>query len=327
MTPSQDRVKRAIWTTVRIVVGLSLLIWLTRSGAIDWAAVGSFAKAWPVVAGAQALLLVAFGFMSARVVVLFRAVGMKLTIGDAIQLSLVGIFFNLVLPGAGGGDVVRIWFATHGNVGRRAEVVTVMLLDRVIGLFALILWPLLVLPIFGTVRALPAVQVLATAAAAVLFGMLLLLVVVFSDWLRESALVRWMFARLPLGGLVERMVDTVRDYRRRPGALIWAGLISLFAHTLSIGVVVLLARVVLGDNFDWAVTALIPLGFLANALPLTPGGLGVGEAAFDSLFSLAGLSHGAVVLIGWRLLLLLPALLGLVVYLRGRRQFVAGQVR
>ena len=29
---------------------------------------------------------------------------------------------------------------------------------------------------------------------------------------------------------------------------------------------------------------LIPIGFLANSLPVTPGGLGVGEAAMESLF-------------------------------------------
>ena len=67
---------------------------------------------------------------------------------------------------------------------------------------------------------------------------------------------------------------------------------------------------------------LIPLGHLANTLPITPGGLGVGEAAFNKLFALAGLEGGAETLLGWRLLTLLLGLVGLVFYLQGRKRFV-----
>jgi uncharacterized membrane protein YbhN (UPF0104 family) len=313
---------RAVGATIRLAIGVGLVIWLVRTGAIDWAALRAFASAWPLVAVAQILLLAAFVATAVRLVVLFAPAGMTLSVGDAIQLSLVGTFFNLVLPGGAGGDVVRIWFATHGNAGRRAEVVAVMLLDRLVGMFALILWPLLALPFFGSVSGVPAVRALTTAAGVALAGMLGALAVVFSDRLRASALVRWTFSRLPFGGLAERIVDTVRAYRHRPGALLWASALSLLAHTFSIGATVVLAGVVLGEGFNRSVIMLIPLGFLANTLPLTPGGLGVGEAAFDRLFRLAGLSNGAVALIGWRLLSLVPAAMGLVVYLRGRRQFV-----
>ena len=92
-------------------------------------------------------------------------------------------------------------------------------------------------------------------------------------------------------------------------------------HVL-IGAIILLAAVVLGSAFNWSVVVLIPLGLLANAVPATPGGLGVGEAAFDSLFRLGGLSGGASVLIGWRLVMLVPAAIGLAIYLGGRKQFV-----
>jgi uncharacterized membrane protein YbhN (UPF0104 family) len=70
---------------------------------------------------------------------------------------------------------------------------------------------------------------------------------------------------------------------------------------------------------------LIPMGFLANTLPLTPGGLGVGEAALNRLFSLAGFTGGAEALLGWRMLMLLIGLLGLGFYLRGSARFVHGE--
>jgi hypothetical protein len=43
----------------------------------------------------------------------------------------------------------------------------------------------------------------------------------------------------------------------------------------------------------------------------------------DRLFNLAGLTGGAAALIGWRILLLLPAAAGLFLYVQGRADFVA----
>ena len=63
---------------------------------------------------------------------------------------------------------------------------------------------------------------------------------------------------------------------------------------------------------------LIPFGFLANALPVTPGGLGVGELAFDNLFALAGLTGGVEALVSWRILTTLIDLSGLVFFIQGR---------
>ena len=314
--------RRVAWTLVRVVVGAALVVWLSRTGALDWRSASAFADNWRAVATAEAAFMIALALTALRLVVLFRATDMRLSISNAIQLCLVGIFFNLVFPGGGGGDVIRIWFATEGNEGRRAEVVAVMLLDRIVGLFALILWPLLALLAFPSVRALPVVQGLAAAAGIALAILIGVLLIAFSERLQTTRLVQWVFTR-PLGGILQRMVMTVHAYRRAPMALLTAGAISLVAHGFGLGSTVLLAMALLGDQFDSAVWALLPFGFLANALPLTPGGLGVGETAFDRLFNLVGLPKGALVLIGWRLLSLPPAALGLAVYLRGRRQFVA----
>ncbi len=60
---------------------------------------------------------------------------------------------------------------------------------------------------------------------------------------------------------------------------------------------------------------LASLGFVANNIPVTPAGLGVGEAALESLFRLAGL-EGAM--LAWRLLLVGLAPLGLWYFLQGR---------
>jgi len=58
-------------------------------------------------------------------------------------------------------------------------------------------------------------------------------------------------------------------------------------------------------------------GMLGNALPVTPGGLGVGEAAFDRLFNLAGFAGGASMLLGWRSGMLPLCAVGCLFYVMG----------
>jgi uncharacterized membrane protein YbhN (UPF0104 family) len=54
----------------------------------------------------------------------------------------------------------------------------------------------------------------------------------------------------------------------------------------------------------------VPLAFVANALPISLGGLGVGEAGLGGLFSLVGSTHGAQVFLLFRIPLIFWAVMG-----------------
>jgi len=53
-----------------------------------------------------------------------------------------------------------------------------------------------------------------------------------------------------------------------------------------------------------------PLGLLANALPLTPGGLGIGEKGFDLLYGMVGGREGGNSFLLSRIFLFCPGILG-----------------
>jgi uncharacterized membrane protein YbhN (UPF0104 family) len=144
--------------------------------------------------------------------------------------------------------------------------------------------------------------------------------------LRNSRLAGWALRHMPFGAVMQEVLDTVYGYRRHYKYLLAAVGISLAAHTLTIGVTLTVAAAINPAGFNLSMSLLIPLGFLANALPLTPGGLGVGEAAFNRLFSAAGFSGGAEALLGWRLLTFAVGLVGLVFYVQGRQRYVQSAV-
>ena len=155
-------------------------------------------------------------------------------------------------------------------------------------------------------------------AAGTLAGTLLC----FSERVRQSAPVEWAIRRLPLGRYIGIVYDTLHAYREHPAPLFLAVGISFVAHILAMSVAMLASLATHPGEFAWKMCVVIPIGFAVNALPVTPGGLGVGEAAFNELFSLAGLTSGAEALLGWRVLTLLISPLGLLFYLQGRKRFV-----
>ena len=68
-----------------------------------------------------------------------------------------------------------------------------------------------------------------------------------------------------------------------------------------------------------------PVGHLVNSLPLTPGGIGVGETAFNALFSLTEMTGGADALLCLRIWSLLVGALGLLDYIFGMDRIVHWQ--
>jgi uncharacterized membrane protein YbhN (UPF0104 family) len=317
------RAQRIIWAVLRTAIGLGLLVYLGVSGAIKWSALLGLASAWKITLVALFILWVDMVVTAWRLCVLLTPRGLHLSLNASLRLTLVGTFFNSFLPGAGGGDVVKIFYATQGNRGRRTEVATILLLDRAAGMFGLLVWPLLVLPLFPEMlRAMPSLNKLMLSAGVVAGAMLVGILVCFSSRVRTSKVLCWVFEKLPGGNHLSLVFDTVHSYRHNIGAL-WASVgISLLAHTLTVFVTLLAARATVSAAMDWKASVVIPLGFLVNTLPLTPGGLGVGEAAFDALFAGVGLNGGAETLLAWRLIMFLISLLGLVYYLQGRQQFV-----
>ena len=101
-----------------------------------------------------------------------------------------------------------------------------------------------------------------------------------------------------------------------------AFLLSLLANLALIIVTALALYAINPMSFSTRLALVAPIGHLVNSLPLTPGGIGLGETAFNALFKLTGISGGAEALLCVRLWNIFVGLLGLLVYLFGMRRIV-----
>ena len=67
---------------------------------------------------------------------LMRPQGIEMPLGKSLQLTFVGQFYSIILPGITGGDLVKIVYAARLTGSKTKSFITVVL-DRVIGLIAL----------------------------------------------------------------------------------------------------------------------------------------------------------------------------------------------
>jgi len=311
-------VRRKLWGSIRFAIGIGLFAYLAKSGIIDLDTLKRLSTAWPITLAALALMGVDVLMMSLRLSWLLQPHGLRLSLDKSLQLTFVSFFFTTFLPGSAGGALAKLFYAAKENEGRRTEIATVVIFDRAVGLFSLLILSLAFVPFFPRlIWEVTALRVLVVIVAVLTVGLLALLFVCLFDRSPANRAAWWILRRMPWSHLSDRVIRTLAFYRRSPGTFLAAFAASLVAN-FSVAAVAALAVLVLHPSyFSLKLFLVIPMGYIANSLPLTPGGLGVGETAFDSLFKLTGLGGGADALLCWRIWSLPIALLGLVYYLRG----------
>ncbi len=314
----QKPLRHFAFSAARLAAGVAILVYLAKSGVISFGALSKLIVEWPITAAAMAIFLVDIFLMALRTTWLFRPLGMKLTIGKSLQLTLVSAFFSTFLPGAGGGDIVKLYYATKANTGRRTEVATVLLFDRAIGFFAMLILPFFFAPLFlPLIQTAPLLRSILFVIAGISIGM----VAVFLFGTFHQGPIRFLARESPAlpkwRKLASRVLETIGAYRRSPGTLLGALLLSIFANLSVIAITVLAVLALDPAGLSSKMFVVVPIAQAVNGLPLTPGGLGVGETSLNVLFKLAGLHGGAEIFLCWRVWKAMVGLLGLVIYVRG----------
>jgi uncharacterized membrane protein YbhN (UPF0104 family) len=114
----------------------------------------------------------------------------------------------------------------------------------------------------------------------------------------------------------KRMVASLRIHEYPSRVLIFVVLQSMVIHLLLVALVYI-CSVHSASGLDFLrVFVATPVGILVNAIPLSPGGLGIGENAFELLYKMVGGTNGATSFLLARVFLYSPALVGLAYVLK-----------
>ena len=244
-----------------------------------------------LLAGAVAVFIVSGVLGAVQWNFLLGFHGIRLGFSGTVARYFMGLFFNYLLPGFVGGDVVRV-YKTATASGQGTQSFTSTLVDRVIGLFVLVLFSLaafVFLPSGPANRALP--------VAVFMFLMLSGFIALFA-FKPFGSLLQRMFGRLmpqSFGEKLSAVYGEMHELTRSPLTLLTVLMLSCTIQITRIGVHYLSAQAV-GIELSFAWFALfVPVIEIISSLPISLGGVGVRETIAFMLFSAVGVDKSVVV--------------------------------
>lgn len=269
------------WLSFAAKIGVTALLFWLLLRKVDIAAAWQAAQSLSPLAFVATLVLLAIQLAVCgwrwRMVV--KALGAHISLAKATIVFAIGSFFGLVLPGAVGGDVVRMWTTHRAGIPLSVAVDSVILerLATVLALVALVTVsePLLAarVPNPESLWLFPALTVLGVVGT----GVMMLL-----DRLPRT-LQQWRVMR----GLARLAADT-RTLYLNPGKALPVLAVAIIGH-INLGI----AAYVLAKGLDIQISlvdcvVLFMPAVLVATLPISIAGWGAREVAMVALFGYAG---------------------------------------
>jgi len=289
-------------------------------------------KNWGLIALSSLCCLVAVITTFIRWYFLVRALDLPFRLRDAFRLGFLGYFCNFISLGSVGGDLVKALFIAREQKGRRAEAVATVLMDRVVGLYALLVVASISILIAGMQNsAIPEIRIISQwTLACTAIGAAGILALVFPGV--TNGRFSEFLANIPkLGYTLDRLMKAVRMYRLKFPVVAAAGLMSILVHCTLVAALFLLATGLPGAAPELLQHfVIVPLSMVTSALPLPAAGLGAFEFAMDKLYVMlppagaaVAVGQGLLVALTYRMITVGIALIGAGYYLNTRREMQA----
>jgi uncharacterized protein (TIRG00374 family) len=266
---------------------------------------------------ATLLVLPAMLILALRLKVMVGPQGMRLSYWNAVKLTFAGNFFNFALPGTTGGDLVKAYYLAQ-YTHQKTEVVATVFIDRMVGMFSLILVAAVAMLLawdpeqFG---------VYVVFLMLLFSGLIVAITLVVSDRLRHALRIPQLAGRLPLSDQTRRVGAALLAYRRHPMHLLGA-----LGLTVTLQCFIIISATLMGyalgmeGSFARFCTG-VAIGFMIAAIPITPPqAIGVMEYFYVVFFTQGAIntpSQAVAMAVGARLMQLVWALPGVLVPLFG----------
>lgn len=308
---------------IKIALGMGLIVFLLRQTGLEKTFTElTQANLWFIPIGI-AFYLMAQLLSTYRWQFLGAALGFHRSLRELYDYYLIGMFSNQFLPGAIGGDAVRMYYLAKSCNRKKREAVLTLLAERGVGMVALLL-------LTGAMCLLPAVSALNWDIPIHVPGL--------PVWALN---VRWMVLGLcslvVLGYLLLRILPLSLWTQRFPklslvtqARVYWADVpllaksvgLSLIVHTLMVVMHWMVAQALHIEVSIIYLAVVYGVVSLVSVLPITQGGLGVRELAYQSLLVKLGVNSHTALAFGvyWFLIATLTSLFGGLVLMKGHYQ-------
>ncbi|HEY3324718.1 MAG TPA: lysylphosphatidylglycerol synthase transmembrane domain-containing protein [Planctomycetota bacterium] len=308
-------------TAAKLALAIGILLWLYFSGRLDLSLLSGPNVSWLLVLGSTAVLLLSLPVVSWRYQLALNGLGLPCGYGQAFSWTMIGMFFDMVMPSATGGDLIKAVYAVRAyGKGRRSLAILSVMLDRVLGIFGLFCLALMVCLAGGhTIDANARLRGMTWLLSLVCGGGMIAFLIAVSPHVAESSWRQKLVSMLPLHERLERVYQGLVGLRRQPKILLLMLGLSVVNQAIVCASVLVLARGLGMRIAPLEGAIVVPLALFVNAFGFA-GGFGVGEWGFDELFRrLLNIRGGASLALAFHVLSFVFRLLGLPFYLLSGR--------
>ena len=282
--------KRLLLLAIKIIISVSLLAYLISKLDFD-----SFAKlkidiTWYIVISAV-VMLIALTFMSFRWKYVLNLIKEKTySIRILYEYYLIGSFFNIFIPGAIGGDAMRLYYVSKAYHISKTKSLLAVFIERIGGLFAL--------------------------------GLILMFSLLFNETIRTKLDFGFSLIALSTFGIVIALI-IAKYFVQKKMSVNYKDLgIILFLSALGqFGDIVISYIFSLYFGLDITILnlmSIMPLVYIATVIPISLGGIGVREGVMTAGLTLYGVNVSDAVMISFLLYLtkIIVGLMGWFLYLK-----------
>jgi uncharacterized protein (TIRG00374 family) len=243
--------------------------------------------------------------------ILLKIQGIHIRPWESVRLTFLGQFFNAVVPGTVGGDLVKAYYVAK-HTHKAAAVLVSVFVDRLFGLvgLAMVAAVMLAVVLATGIETFQRVRLPVTCVGVVLAAVAALLAFLFSGRFRRALRLERLYQRLPVARHFVAAGDAVQLYRRRLGSMTGTVLLTFAAHLGFVGFVALTGLSLSLPTAWYNYFVYVPLVYIIGSVPLTPGGVGWIENWYVKFFQTATCGASAIMVLAL-LARLIPVLWGL----------------
>jgi uncharacterized protein (TIRG00374 family) len=301
--------KKVLLFFLKYVVGISLIVWMVWTGKVDLSVLTRLPADLLFEASVLTLVLTVLGAVRVRYILLKQAI--QTGVWQCFLYNCAGILYSAFLPGGISGDAVRAYLFMKAVPNHRLAILGAMVLDRVLGLVSMVFLGFIAACYMAITVAFIRPYLLGFAAIFfTLIGGVAALHFIGARHTHQATAAEGFVERI--WAKVTQVIASLRIHDYAPRVLTFVVLQSMVIHLLAVALIYI-CSVYARSGLDFLrVFVATPIGLLVNAIPLSPGGLGIGENAFELLYKTIGGSNGATSFLLARVFLYSPALVGLV---------------
>ncbi len=311
----KEIIKKSVLTVLKIIVSGALLWYLFASGRLSLEALGALftLRNVPALALASLLFFASQVLSAVRLAILLKTVGYSLRVPSSFTLTMIGNFFNMVLPGVVGGDVLKGYYLARQEGEGKGRSSGIIVMDRVLGLLALSL--IAGASILYLVRAYRSVLsryadtltllLWVIAATTLLLAAVIIAASIPSLRRRLKEIASSIFKK----SFFFYMADGFAKLAREKRIMLYASGFSLMIQLLCLlGLLALVPALNAQLPDPVVLMAISSIVMLVGTVPVTPGNIGWTELLASLGWSAVGSSLGGQVFLYWRIVTVLCSL-------------------